>query len=305
MNDRLMRAYLDNITETRRFLERQENRLYSLLVDSRIGGGENSDAFTPVTTRRASGYQRDSFEPVIRRPLRRPFRSPPSPPTTSPSRRIIIPPISPTDPVQGIMDNLLRGIGIDISGGEAISPPTWWDPIAIVPTEEDIERGVETGRFMDISDENAMDAMDATDATDATTTLCPITQTEFQATDEVMRITACGHIFSSIGLREWFTHSVRCPVCRHDVRNTGTPDTPDTTPEPIDDNSTTLPIPATEFLERTFGSISGTEHGTLDASGAVVSGYGNYLSDDGTTSFSVEITDGSGNVHHHRDFNMW
>ena len=303
MNDRLMRAYLDNITETRRFLERQENRLYSLLVDSRIGGGENSDAFTPVTTRRASGYQRDSFEPVIRRPLRRPFRSPPSPPTTSPSRRIIIPPISPTDPVQGIMDNLLRGIGIDISGGASPFPQTWWDPIAIVPTEEDIERGVETGRFMDISDESAMDISDESDM-DATTTLCPITQTEFQATDEVMRIIECGHIFSSGGLREWFTHSVRCPVCRHDVRNTVTPDTHDTTPEPIYGNSTTLPIPATEFLERTFGSISGAEHGILDASGAVVSGYGNYLSDDGVMSFSVEITDGSGNVYHPRDFNM-
>ena len=258
-----MRAYLDNITETRRFLERHENRLYSLLVDSRANGVEDGNVPNPRP-------------PLVSTPL------PASPPP--PQRRVISPPLSQIDPIQVIMENLIRGIGIDISGGNATNPiqPSWWDPIAVVPTEEDIERGVDTVQYMDISG--------------STDTMCPITQTEFQDMDEVSQITACGHIFSSNGLREWFTRSVQCPVCRHDVRD-------------VLDGRDTIgdsPDSATEFLTRTFGMISSVDIGTLDVSSAFVSGYGGYMSDidPSDMSFSVEITDGSGNVYRHRDFNM-
>ena len=34
----------------------------------------------------------------------------------------------------------------------------------------------------------------------------------------VRQINRCGHIFNTIALNEWFQTSVRCPVCRHDIR---------------------------------------------------------------------------------------
>ena len=33
-----------------------------------------------------------------------------------------------------------------------------------------------------------------------------------------MKINYCGHIFSENGLRQHFNNSVRCPICRYDIR---------------------------------------------------------------------------------------
>jgi len=185
------------------------------------------------------------------------------------------------------MENLLRGIGIDISGGGNTPPPSsWWDPITVIPTDDEITRGVAILPYTDIDD--------------PTITICPITQTDFHDTDEVMRIRACGHVFSSTALREWFTRSVRCPVCRHDVRAAVETDDVNV----LDDTSPALPISASEILERTFGSSFGTGNDMMDLSGAFISGYGGYMAEPTDVSFSVEINDGSGNVYHYRDFNI-
>ena len=185
------------------------------------------------------------------------------------------------------MENLLRGIGIDISGGGNTTPPSsWWDPVTVIPTDDEITRGVAILQYTDIDD--------------PAITLCPITQTDFHDTDEVMRIRACGHVFSSTALREWFTRSVRCPVCRHDVRAAVETDDVDV----LDDTSPSLPISASEILERTFGSSFGTGNDMMDLSGAIISGYGGYMAEPTDVSFSVEMTDGSGNVYHYRDFNI-
>ena len=64
-------------------------------------------------------------------------------------------------------------------------------------------------------------------------TICPITQQPFGPGDEVTVIRHCSHIFTRQDLAEWFGGNVRCPVCRHDVREyrdhaadaeTGTPE---------------------------------------------------------------------------------
>jgi hypothetical protein len=267
MNESLMRAYLEHITETRRVLEHQENRLYSLLVGS---SGRSED--TTSSTGQAS------FLPVTQQVWRQSQAT--TPPESPPMPH---PPDTSVDPVQIIMENLLRGIGIDISGGNTTPPSSWWDPIAVRPTDAEITRGVETLQYADIDD--------------PTITLCPITQTDFHDTDEVMRIRACGHVFSSHALREWFTHSVRCPVCRHDVRAAVETDGVSGASTPP-----SLPMSASELLERTFESSFGTGSGTMDLSGAFISGYGGYMAEPSDVSFSVEITDGSGNVYHHRDF---
>jgi hypothetical protein len=123
MNDTLLRAYLDNISETRRFLERQENRLYALLVEQRIShnGRPRVSPASPIPTFR-------------RTPSRR--RAPSPHPTAQ----------SPIDPLQSIFADLLRDIGTGLGTGS-----DWWDPVSVTPTREQIDRAVERFQFSEIS----------------------------------------------------------------------------------------------------------------------------------------------------------
>lgn len=50
-------------------------------------------------------------------------------------------------------------------------------------------------------------------------TRCPITLEDFQENQILVRIRRCGHVFSQEPFRNWFRQSVRCPVCRHDIRD--------------------------------------------------------------------------------------
>ena len=47
---------------------------------------------------------------------------------------------------------------------------------------------------------------------------CPISLLRFQPNHMVIQIRHCGHIFCEQELRQWFRSSVRCPVCRYDIR---------------------------------------------------------------------------------------
>jgi hypothetical protein len=47
---------------------------------------------------------------------------------------------------------------------------------------------------------------------------CPICLDRFQPDDSVMQIIRCGHIFNEDSINLWFRANVRCPVCRHDIR---------------------------------------------------------------------------------------
>lgn len=49
---------------------------------------------------------------------------------------------------------------------------------------------------------------------------CPISLENFEFGQEIRRIKYCGHIFNNNSLMEWFRQNVRCPVCRHDIRDT-------------------------------------------------------------------------------------
>lgn len=48
-------------------------------------------------------------------------------------------------------------------------------------------------------------------------TICPIRQTAFDPSDNVITINYCGHVFLESALREWFRTSTECPVCRHNI----------------------------------------------------------------------------------------
>lgn len=47
---------------------------------------------------------------------------------------------------------------------------------------------------------------------------CPIDLSPFNGNDNVMQIKHCKHIFHPNNLRSWFNNSVKCPMCRYDIR---------------------------------------------------------------------------------------
>ena len=52
---------------------------------------------------------------------------------------------------------------------------------------------------------------------------CPITLDNFIVGETICQIRHCNHIFKTDALMNWFNRNVRCPVCRHDLRNYESP----------------------------------------------------------------------------------
>uniref|UniRef100_A0A6C0DPD4 RING-type domain-containing protein n=1 Tax=viral metagenome TaxID=1070528 RepID=A0A6C0DPD4_9ZZZZ len=48
---------------------------------------------------------------------------------------------------------------------------------------------------------------------------CSITMEEFEEDEIICRIKHCGHTFKKDAIMNWFQRSVRCPICRYDIRN--------------------------------------------------------------------------------------
>lgn len=80
-----------------------------------------------------------------------------------------------------------------------------FENVPVFPSPEQIENSTTTMHFQDIS--NPMN------------TTCPITMETFSPSQIVVKINHCGHIFNQTHLHSWFRTHVRCPVCRHDVRD--------------------------------------------------------------------------------------
>lgn len=83
-------------------------------------------------------------------------------------------------------------------------PPTlptgWNDPVVVHPSLEQIASATETTVPTDDSGN------------------CAICQDSL--TSPATRIRHCGHLFHTTCITEWFTRSVHCPNCRHDIRET-------------------------------------------------------------------------------------
>ena len=75
-------------------------------------------------------------------------------------------------------------------------PTRWSDPVVIRPTAAQIDAATER--------------VDADDAN------CAICQETIE--DDAIRLTHCRHNFHNHCITEWFTRSVHCPNCRHDIR---------------------------------------------------------------------------------------
>jgi hypothetical protein len=66
---------------------------------------------------------------------------------------------------------------------------------------------------------------------------CPISLENFTIGEEIRRIKHCGHIFNNNSLIEWFQRNVRCPVCRHDIREMSLPMADTSSNNPVSDES--------------------------------------------------------------------
>lgn len=78
------------------------------------------------------------------------------------------------------------------------------DPVLVVPTEEQINNALE-----DI---------------ESSTTDCAICQDSISSAG--CRIRSCQHVYHRSCLLDWFAMNVRCPVCRHDIREDQVTQTP-------------------------------------------------------------------------------
>jgi hypothetical protein len=109
-------------------------------------------------------------------------------------------------------------------------PPGWNDPVVVHATPEQILAATETATPQDDSGN------------------CAICQETL--TTPATRIRHCGHSFHTTCISEWFSRSVHCPNCRHDIRNW------------TFDNATvppTLPLPRSPPLVRRRGVILTTD----------------------------------------------
>ena len=78
------------------------------------------------------------------------------------------------------------------------------NPVVVRPTANVISNATETIPFLDISSPQY--------------NRCPISHEDFDNNSAVTRIRYCGHYFDPQAISHWLTTSVRCPVCRHDIR---------------------------------------------------------------------------------------
>jgi Ring finger domain len=82
-------------------------------------------------------------------------------------------------------------------GVERIVPAAWGEPVIVNPSREQIDAATER-----VTAEGEV--------------TCAICQESIE--DDAIRLTHCRHEFHNHCITEWFTRSVHCPNCRHDIR---------------------------------------------------------------------------------------
>jgi hypothetical protein len=82
---------------------------------------------------------------------------------------------------------------------------TFYEPVAVYPSEEQLQQGLGNTVFSLIDS--------------PLNNSCPITMERFEDNSNVSVILGCNHIFNPSQIRNWFRNSCRCPVCRYDIRD--------------------------------------------------------------------------------------
>ena len=79
-------------------------------------------------------------------------------------------------------------------------------PVIVAPTTEQLNEGSEI--VTDLSG------------------VCAVCQDVIASSDLCRRLRACGHVYHKSCIDQWYLRSVRCPTCRHDVREAVTAPVP-------------------------------------------------------------------------------
>ncbi len=120
----------------------------------------------------------------------------------------------PQSGINNILSSMLGGafgdlLEIPLSGGGALQ--SFLDqPVVVRPTNEQIECG--STRY------NATQNLDE---------VCTICQDTIETSQEVRNLTHCNHTFHINCIDTWFQNNVRCPTCRHDIRENTPPPVPE------------------------------------------------------------------------------
>lgn len=116
---------------------------------------------------------------------------------------IIYPTLNTSHDIFDANINLLSAL----TGYASIHPQvsrSFLDPVPVLPTPAQVQTAT-TLRTLDIDvDDN-----------------CSICQDSMRNGESVRQITVCSHTFHKTCIDTWFMRNVRCPVCRHDIRETG------------------------------------------------------------------------------------
>lgn len=88
--------------------------------------------------------------------------------------------------------------------GAAGAAATFASAVIVAPTAEQLESASET-----ITDLSGSDLSNR----------CAICQDGILSTDTCRRLRACGHVYHRSCIDQWYQRSVRCPTCRHDIRD--------------------------------------------------------------------------------------
>jgi hypothetical protein len=96
-----------------------------------------------------------------------------------------------------------------VSRGNTPRRQSFFDPVAVFPTQEQINAATRTVRYGDI--------------VSPTNTTCPISLDVLTDDMRVVMIRHCGHIFKEHEFGVWFRSNCRCPVCRYDLRTNTIP----------------------------------------------------------------------------------
>ena len=108
------------------------------------------------------------------------------------------------------------------------------DPVTIRPTALQIRNATRLSSFSHIVEPRNVS--------------CPITLEPFLPTTLVTELLGCNHLFNPASISEWFERHVKCPICRHDVREyvPVTDDTNGTTTAATETATNTTDTPATD-----------------------------------------------------------
>lgn len=128
---------------------------------------------------------------------------------------------------------------------------TSFQNVVVYPTAEQINRATETLIYSSYSN--------------LPHNTCPISLEDFQEGEQLRRITHCGHIFNENNFNTWFSRNVRCPVCRHDIREVQDISNNTIPTSPITENNINTD-PSNNLNENIVRTLSSTFNNIFDSS---------------------------------------